>query len=193
MVLESQKKKALIAFLASIKNANMSMSLESLKDEQLQEVLSTKETLESFDNLTMPIFVSSMGIVENEPTYNKFCPIDYVKQYPYSKEYNVETYPWLAVQFNKVKTGTDKIAVSVYKDGKICTINSDSVSSLGTLKDNTILVLTDANKKYIMFELVKDLNIPISNLRGKYTICFQKSDDASGTTLTEPQYFEIEY
>lgn len=101
------------------------------------------------------IFGLQLGVAYNEATYNSVVPASYVEQYPYSASKDV--LPWLVAEFNKQGADDDEYQVKVWADDAQLSFKN-MPESVGTVSEDG-KVLTSKMKKYIMFDIVRDLTI----------------------------------
>ena len=101
------------------------------------------------------IFGLQLGVAYNEATYNSVVPASYVEQYPYSASKDV--LPWLVAKFNKQGADDDEYQIKVWADDAQLSFKNVP-ESVGTVSEDG-KVLTSKAKKYIMFDIVRDLTI----------------------------------
>lgn len=101
------------------------------------------------------IFGLQLGVAYNEATYNSVVPASYVEQYPYLASKDV--LPWLVAKFNKQGADDDEYQVKVWADDAQLSFKNVP-ESVGTVSEDG-KVLTSKMKKYIMFDIVRDLTI----------------------------------
>lgn len=160
------------------------MSVSSLKDEFLQEVLGSIKQLGTVLNRQVIVTVSSMGVVKTKEDWDRLIPESYKEEYDY--EDGAGSYLWLWTNYTKNKNA--KMKISVFKDGKICTLNPETVSAIGTLEgENTIVLLTKEDAVKLGFEIVKDLSISPNEISGTYQVVFTAEDGS------DKQIFEVTY
>lgn len=114
------------------------------------------------------IFGLQLGVAYNEATYNSVVPASYVEQYPYSASKDV--LPWLVAKFNKQGADDDEYQVKVWADDARLSFKNVP-ESVGTVSEDG-KVLTSKMKKYIMFDIVRDLTIYNPKAVAWFTIQF---------------------